>query len=317
MKIKLNSMLLMMLVMLVAGCRSRDQRMSKLKDELSESIVNPGRIGNAMVVGEVNLTGNRNVAGGLPRLLESPMARDTDLFLSREQFVVSYDSKSRIPVWAAWQVVKSDLGPVLRQPSFRSDEILNTYYEEKRGVSGIGPDHYRNTCFDRGHQSPAADRSNSEEDNEATFLMSNMAPQTGFLNRGMWKNLEDFSREIVEENKYKLQVFAGGILEDGREGIGPNKDIQVPTHYYKVVAIYEDKADKTPMSYIAVIMPNVTAGGLDPLANNDKLCKEQNGSFGFSIRTDWEFYSVTLEQLEKQAGVAFPQLRDVKPYKHH
>ncbi len=315
MKFTLNTLMVVVLAVSLNSCRSRDHRMSKLKDELSESIVNPGRLGGAMVFGEVNLTGNRNVGGGLPRLVGGRSHTKTDLYLSREQFVLSYDGDARIPVWAAWQVVKSDLGDVLRQPAFRSDHILNAYLEEKERADGLSPDDYRNTCFDRGHQSPAADRSNSVEDNEATFLMSNMAPQTGFLNRGMWKNLEDFSRELVETHKYKLQIFAGGILEDGREGIGPNKDIQVPTSFYKVIAIYEDRDDKAPISYIAVIMPNVTAGGLDPLANNDKLCKEQNGSFGFSIRSDWQFYVKNLKQIEDEAGVQFPMLQGIKPFK--
>ncbi len=316
MKFKVKTLLVVAVALTSVGCRSRDQRMSRLKDELNESIVSPRNIGGAMVVGEINLTGNRNVAGGLPKMLPNAIAMNADVYLSREQFVVSFDSKAKLPAWTAWQLVKADLGHVSRQNNFRGDEILNTFFEVTEGSSGVMPDHYRNTCFDKGHQSPAADRSNSQEDNDATFFMSNMAPQTAFLNRGIWKDLEEYGRAIVESNGYKLQSFAGGILRDGREGIGPNREIKVPTDFYKVIAVYDNEHAKIPFGYIAVIMPNLTADGLDPLANRESNCLEQEKGFN-SIRLPqrWQSYVVTISDIEYRAGVSFPQLAGVKSLK--
>jgi endonuclease G len=172
----------------------------------------------------------------------------------------------------------------------------------------VSADDYGNTCFDRGHQAASADRSNSQEDNEATYYMSNMAPQTAFLNERIWAGLEKHTRKLVEEKGNKIQVYAGPIMKDGREGIGPNKDIQVAEAFFKVLAIYPNKAAKKPTSYIAVIMPNATSNGLDPVANKQVTCKEQDKGGTGSLSIEWESYQVKLKEIEQKAGISFPGL---------
>lgn len=292
----------------LAGCRPRSQQTSTLKDQFSASIVLPGQIGNALVVGETNLTGNRNIAWGYPKVVSQKIAANEDIFLSRQQFVVSFDSKAKVPAWTAWQVISQDLGDVERSDDFRSDEILNTYLEKQRRSSGVTPEDYKNTCFDRGHQTPSADRTDAPKHNLATFYMSNMAPQTAFLNRRIWADLESHSRDLVRNDGRKLQVYAGTILRDGREGIGRNKDIQIPEAFYKVVIVYQDDAAKKPMGYISVIMPNVTANGRDPVAYRDESCQEQKRGGSGSLPTNWESYKVSLQEVERRAGIRFPNL---------
>lgn len=292
----------------LSGCRPRGQHTSTLKDQFSASIVLPRQIGNALVVGETNLTGNRNIAWGYPKIVSEKIAANEDIFLSRQQFVVSFDSTAKVPAWTAWQVIQKDLGDVERSDEFRSDEILNAYLEKRRQSSGIDPDDYKNTCFDRGHQTPSADRTDSPKHNLATFYMSNMAPQTAFLNRRIWADLESHSRDLVRNDGRKLQVYAGSILRDGREGIGRNKAIQIPEAFYKVVIVYQNDDAKKPMGYISVIMPNVTSNGRDPLAYNDEACHEQKRGGSGSLSSNWESYKVSLQEIEKRAGVSFPQL---------
>jgi DNA/RNA endonuclease G (NUC1) len=298
--------------LVLVGCRSRDERMSKLAEAVNESVVAPGKLGDATVIGETSLDGNRNVAGGFPTVTGSRIATSSDVILSREQFVVSFDSKAKVPAWTAWQVGSRDMGTSERSDGFRSDEILNRYIEVKTRDLGVTPEDYTGTCFDRGHQSPSADRTKSQRDNSATFYMSNMAPQTSFLNRIIWKDLEGHSRDLVKNDGRKLQVYAGSILRDGREGIGPNKDIQVPDAFYKVIKVYETDHATKPMGYIAVVMPNVTADGLDPLAEHAAACDEQKrGGKGKQAR-NWEAYRVPLKDIEAKAGVSFPALADLK-----
>ncbi len=273
-----------------------------------------------MVIGDTDLTGNRNVAGGMPEVGGRHPVSANDVILSRSQFVVAFDAKAKIPTWTSWQIVTDDVGETERSNDFRSDEILDAYLKVKERDLGLSPKDYTNTCFDKGHQSPSADRSRNAQDNNATFYMSNMAPQTAFLNRRIWKDLEQHSRELVKTNGYKLQVFAGPILRDGREGIGPNKDIQVPEAFYKVIAIYDQKDDHhsdtnaaSPKKYIAVVMPNVTADGLDPLAERTINCTEQKKGGKGKLSTHWEDYKVSLSDIESKAGVKFPQLAAASP----
>lgn len=296
----------------LGACKSRDERASLLKDSLKESIVLPRNIDGAMVVGDTDLTGNRNVAAGLPKQGLRRSAASGDVYLSREQFVVSFDSKAKIPAWTSWQLVNRDVGKVDRGNEFRSDDILNTYLEVRSKELGVTPEDYRGTCFDKGHQSPSADRTRTPRDNDATFYMSNMAPQTSFLNRRIWKDLEEHSRDLVRKDGRKLQVYAGPILRDGREGIGRQKDIQVPEAFYKVIAVYDDDSATSPMGYIAVIMPNVTADGLDPLANIDVVCDEQKRGGTGKLSTKWEDYQVDLSEVESKAGVRFSQFERLR-----
>jgi len=297
----------------LVGCRPRSQQNSTLTDSLQASIVMPRQIGKAMVVGDTDLTGNRNIFGGFPRIISERVAANEDVFLSRQQFVVSFDSKAKVPAWTAWQVVKQDLGDVARSDNFRSDSILNTYLELRERNLGVVPEDYKGTCFDRGHQAPSADRTDQPRHNLATFYMSNMAPQSAFLNRRIWADLESYSRDLVRDEGRKLQVYAGTILRDGREGIGRNGDIQIPEAFYKVVVVYKDDDEKKPMGYIAVIMPNVTSHGRDPVANKDEACLEQQRGGSGSISTDWRDYKVSLIEIERKAGMAFPNLDSTQP----
>lgn len=296
----------------LVGCRPRSQPYSAVKVSLQESIVMPRQIGNALVVGETDLTGNRNIAGGFPKIVSDAIASTEDVYLSRQQFVVSFDSKAKVPAWTAWQVTNKDLGDVERSDKFQSDEILNAYLKVHEKNLGVTPDDYKDSCFDRGHQAPSADRTSLPKDNLATFYMSNMAPQTAFLNRKIWADLESHSRDLIRKEGRKLQVYAGTILRDGREGIGRNKEIQIPVAFYKVVVVYEDDDSEKPMGHIAVIMPNVTANGKDPVANRAESCQEQKSGVSGSLSTRWEDYRVTLRDIERKAGVSFPNLERTK-----
>jgi DNA/RNA endonuclease G (NUC1) len=141
-----------------------------------------------------------------------------------------------------------------------------------------------------------------------------MAPQTAFLNRVIWKDLEEYSRELVRKQGRKLQIYAGSILRNGREGIGPNKEIQVPEAFYKVIEVYEDDDARKPMGYIAVIMPNATADGLDPLAEKTIACQEQEKNSKGRLPKKWQDYRVDLHDIQQKAGVSFPKLADVSSY---
>lgn len=296
----------------IFGCRSRDDQMASLQKALSNTIVQPQKIGEAMVIGDTDLTGNRNIEGGLPKFTQTSFAPRSDVYLSRKQFVIYYNVKAKIPAWTAWQVVDTDLGEQVRSNRFRSDDILNNFMRVKEKATGVSSDDYGNTCFDRGHQTASADRSNSREDNEATYFMSNMAPQTAFLNERIWADLEKHTRKLVEEKGVKIQVYAGPIMKDGREGIGPNKDIQVAESFFKVLAIFPNKSAKKPTEYIAVIMPNATSNGLDPVANLQVTCKEQDKGGTGSLSTKWEDYRVKLKDIEKKAGIRFPALAELQ-----
>ncbi|PKK34676.1 hypothetical protein BWI96_20840 [Siphonobacter sp. SORGH_AS_0500] len=58
------------------------------------------------------------------------------------------------------------------------------------------------------------DRTASEIDNSATFLMTNMIPQAPSLNRGLWSDLEEYCRTRVKLG-YEAYIYAGGYGTGG------------------------------------------------------------------------------------------------------
>lgn len=56
---------------------------------------------------------------------------------------------------------------------------------------------------------PSSDRTRTPEDNSATLLMTNMIPQAPKNNQEVWRELEEYSRELVSQNK-ELYIIVGG-----------------------------------------------------------------------------------------------------------
>ena len=129
-----------------------------------------------------------------------------------------------------------------RNDNFREDpEILS-------GSATLAD--YRGSGYDRGHLAPAADMSFSIKTMDESFYMSNMSPQKGEFNRGIWKDLEAQVRSFAISEK-DIFVVTGPILPKTKTiTIGQNK-VTVPDAYYKVVY------DRTsPEKMIGFILPN-------------------------------------------------------------
>lgn len=94
-----------------------------------------------------------------------------------EAFALSYNNDKGTPNWVSRRITKADFGSANRQKDFRPDGRL------PKGWKIVKPTDYTGCGFDRGHICPLADRSFSDELNRETFLMTNMIPQTGDLNR--------------------------------------------------------------------------------------------------------------------------------------
>jgi DNA/RNA endonuclease G (NUC1) len=137
---------------------------------------------------------------------------------------------------------------------------------------------FKGSCFDRGHQVPSADRDLSTDQNQLTFLMSNMIPQTANLNRFVWEHLESYIRDLVTNQGKKVYIIAGPIYDEDFGHIGPNNDIPVPSKNFKVLIVLDQNQDikdiDASTQIISVIMPNTLRTGEKPLDNKAELCSE-------------------------------------------
>lgn len=218
---------------------------------------------------------NPNLLLGNP----SNAGEEADNFkIEKPQYVLSYNRDRGTPNWVAWQLNAEWLGDVPRQNDFDPDESL------PEGWDRIRPEDYTNSGYDRGHMTPSADRTATIEDNQATFLMTNIVPQTPNNNRGAWKNLEEYARKLVREGK-ELYIYAG--VEGVKETIGNKNRVTVPSYTWKIIVVFDrpgmglrDISENTRI--IAVDVPN-----------------RKNAS------SDWERYLVSVDRIEAKTGYDF------------
>ena len=107
-------------------------------------------------------------------------------------------------------------GSVSRQNDFRNDATLPSGWYE------VGSNSYSGSGYDRGHMRPSADRTLTVDDNSATFLMTDMVPQSANNNRGPWAKFENYLRTLVSSGD-EIYIYSGGY---GSQGTIDNGDVR-------------------------------------------------------------------------------------------
>ena len=146
--------------------------------------------------------------------------------ICREAYLVAYDAPVKIPVYVAYTLLPQNaLGCFPRTNAFVADQSL--------GGTGARPDDYAGTGYDKGHAAPDGDLSWSAQVEYESFLMTNMYPQHGSLNRGIWKLLETSVRGWAVQTNQSYTIFVGAFYGAGDPAIGAG--VIVPHGYYKIV----------------------------------------------------------------------------------
>jgi endonuclease G len=205
-------------------------------------------------------------------------ADPNNYLLINAYFALSYNRDKAIPNWVAWRISRAELGDFSRPnpDPFRPDDRIPKDWKR------VTPSDYSGSGFDKGHLCPSADRSASTEGMTATFLMTNMVPQTPDLNREVWNRLEDYLRKLVRSGS-DVYIIAGTY---GDKGKLKNK-VVVPTNNWKIAVVVPAGSSISDINentrVIAVDMPNV-----DGIKN-----------------ADWQLYRATVREIEKKTGLNF------------
>lgn len=198
--------------------------------------------------------------------------------LVNNYYALSYNRDKGIPNWAAWRISKSETGTIPRPnpDPFKPDDRL------PKNWNRVTPSDYARSGFDKGHVCPSADRSASIEGMTATFLMTNMTPQTGDLNRGPWQKLEGYLRTLVTRGS-DVYIVAGVYGEKGKI----KNEVSIPTNSWKVAVVVPAgqpvSSANANTRVIAVDMPNVVG-----IKN-----------------ADWQIYRTSVRQIEQKTGYNF------------
>lgn len=210
--------------------------------------------------------------GNPSKALANPIYANNYLLVNRF-YALSYSRERGLANWAAWQLTKEDLGGADRQNDFRPDERLPSNWKT------IYPSYYSRSGYDRGHIVPSADRTRTQEANSATFVMTNMTPQTPDLNQGPWEKLESYSRSLARRNN-DLYIYSGNYGE--KEKL--RKIITIPTNCWKIIVVVPRGSQiDANTRVIAIDIPNVTG------------IKEKN----------WRDYKTTVRNIEQKTGYNF------------
>ena len=157
--------------------------------------------------------------------MEIPILKSKDSIVYHTGYSVSYNQKFRQANWVAYQLTKEETSKLFnRENKFVADPLI------KGSDNGID---YEKSGYDRGHLCPAADMGFSKITMQESFYYSNMSPQVPGFNRGIWKQLEEQTRNWAIEYD-SLYIVVGPIFSDSMKVIGPHQ-VVVPNSYYKVV----------------------------------------------------------------------------------
>jgi endonuclease G len=145
--------------------------------------------------------------------------------ICRQAYLVAYDAPAKLPNYVAYTLTPPNaLGCVARTNAFAPDQSVQ---------GGARPDDYAATGYDKGHMAPDGDLSWDPQVEFESFLMTNMSPQAGSLNRGIWKLLETSVRGWAVQRNQTFTIIAGGVYDATDKKIG--QGVVVPHGFYKIV----------------------------------------------------------------------------------
>lgn len=225
---------------------------------------------------------NDNLLFGNPSKATADIGNYNNYLINQKYYTESYSRGRCGPNWVCWHLGTTDLGSTDRLNNFRADTKLPAGWYEVQDYS------YKNSGFDKGHNCPSGDRTNTVDANSATFLMDNIVPQAPYNNQRTWEHLESFCRgQIKSGNEVYIMMGSYGTGGTGSKGYAETIDegrINVPAHIWKVVVVIPNGSQD-----LKRINANTTLIAVDTPNDN-------------SVNPNWMQYVCTVRDIEKNTG---------------
>ncbi len=178
----------------------------------------------------------------VPKWLELPQTKEDDGLdfyshdmvaggKSMRSWSFYYDPEALLSHWVAYPLNEELAGKGSRTDEWGYDPHVPVESQPSLYKSYKGD-------WQRGHQLPSADRLNYD-DNVKTFYFTNMTPQNGELNEGVWADLEAQVREW--SNQFDTLYVVTGCSVDGSTEVAMDNDgksVTVPVGFYKALLGY-------------------------------------------------------------------------------
>ncbi len=193
---------------------------------------------------------------GNPSGATADTSNHTHYLIQKAQYALDYNDTTHEPNWVSWSLTSNDVGGSGRSPDFFVDTGLPA------GFYQVLTTDYSGSGYDRGHMCPSADRTVTRADNDVTFFMSNMVPQTPDNNQGIWASFENYCRTLAAAGNEVLITsgtsgFTGSTVASG---------VAIPGYTWKVVvvvplgpgaAVDRIVANSGAVRVIAIKVPNI------------------------------------------------------------
>lgn len=168
---------------------------------------------------------------GAPVRTGSPAPEDIRI-LDRGEFKIGWSDKLKHAVWVAYHVPREAVYTVTERPAFAKDKSV---------PASPSPAAYTNSGLDRGHMAPnyAIQTRFGSAIQKLTFLMTNIAPQSPALNRGVWKDVEHRIAELWTARYGEIWVIVGAIGNSNNPQYIISEHIEVPEKFYQIIVAQE------------------------------------------------------------------------------
>ena len=173
-------------------------------------------------------SGSGNVEEFSSGLLEIPALTPSDEIIRHEGYVISYNSRNRIPNWVAYELTAEEV----RGDEERGERMfsMDPDYRKKQAMR----EDYRDSGWTKGHMAPAADFRWDADAMDETFYLTNVCPQNKLLNANDWEYLERQVRHWADRYG-RVWVVTGPVVGENRYGTIGDNDVVVPDSFFKTV----------------------------------------------------------------------------------
>jgi len=226
---------------------------------------------------------NDHMLLGNPSGANSNVLNFGNYLMIKPYYKLSYNNDRGTPNWVSWHLYANDLGNVNRADDFRADNTLPF------GWYAVPDNAYSGSGFDRGHNCPSGDRTNTDAANSATFLMTNMIPQAPVNNQQTWANMENYLRTLVQAGN-ELFIVMGSYGEGGTGSNGyktkiNNDHVTVPSRIWK----------------IALVMPNGN-NDLARINGSMRIIAVDVPNDNTTVTSNWKVYRTSVKAIETSTG---------------
>jgi len=225
----------------------------------------------------------------------------TNDMIIRDIYALSSNDDTKFADWVVYRLDKQTVGGSNKAPErkWKADPWLDD--EET-----LEPNDYNNAPeklgIDRGHQAPLASFKGSPSCFETNYL-SNITPQNAELNRGLWKQLEDRERKLLDSFSV-IYVMTGPLYEKNMQKL-PNADEPhvIPSGYWKIICV---PINNKKFEHVAFIFEQVVDKNkklIEHLATIDEV--ESRSGLDFLWMLDDQIEIKIEKELNKKWAVKF------------